>query len=226
MLTDVRFKLAAFVPALTGAAVALLTKSSLPWWSQSALALGGLVFVLGIVLYDLRNSQHYNSAVGRAEMLEQRLYLDTAEEDTHPGLFGSRNDTSRRMAESDRDWMFGILPVKHTPALAFIYSATLGAWLWSLLRSFAVGFEEPDGWFGRKAPRPEWAAIVLTIVGTLLFFRELLRLDGFEWKPKETATDGKGSTAPAASANPPAAAAQPPGRTGALPPPPPSPPEG
>lgn len=84
-LTEVRFKLAAYIPTLTGAAIALLATSGLGPSTKAALAIGGLIFSIGIVLYDLRNSQHYNSAVGRAERLEAALELDQ---------FGS--DKSRR----------------------------------------------------------------------------------------------------------------------------------
>jgi hypothetical protein len=69
-LTEVRFKLAAFLPALTGGAVALLASSELGPLTKASLALGGLIFSLGIVLYDLRNSQIYNAAIGRARPLK------------------------------------------------------------------------------------------------------------------------------------------------------------
>ena len=102
-LTEVRFKLAAFLPALTGAAVVLLTSSELGPLTKATLAAGGLMFSLGIVLYDLRNSQHYNNATSRAEQLEQVLGLEKFGSDKNPGLFGSRLDTTKNMKAKGRD---------------------------------------------------------------------------------------------------------------------------
>jgi hypothetical protein len=102
-LTEVRFKLAAFLPALTGGAVALLASSKLGPLTKASLALGGLIFSLGKVLYDLRNSQIYNAAIGRAKALEVVLGFDVCEDDENPGLFGSRADTIRRKQEKGLD---------------------------------------------------------------------------------------------------------------------------
>lgn len=84
-LTDVRFKLVAFVPTLTGAAVALLMTGEVEPFERGVLALGGISFVLGIVIYDLRNTQHYNSAIGRAIELEELLGLDVMPGDERRG---------------------------------------------------------------------------------------------------------------------------------------------
>jgi hypothetical protein len=73
-LTDVRFKLLAFVPTLTGVAVALLDKSVT---AQIALAVSllGLFVTFGIVIYDLRNTTIYDASIHRAKWLEVKLGL-------------------------------------------------------------------------------------------------------------------------------------------------------
>ncbi len=176
-LTEVRFKLAAFLPALTGAAVALLATSELGPLTKASLAVGGLTFSLGIVLYDLRNSQHYNSAIGRAEQLETFLGFDTFGSDQHPGVFGSRRDTTRNVKAKGLDHFLG-LPVRHGHALALVYTAVIGAWIWAILQQAAVGVQNEDSgnWF-RTAPHLQWLALAAATVLTGCVFRLYLRHD-------------------------------------------------
>ena len=120
-LADIRFKLLALVPTLTTAAVALLTKSpTIPRAEKAGLATLGFLATLGIVLYDQRNTQFYNGAIGRAQDLERRLGLKPAGGDREGGLFRSRREHPTRH-------ILG-LPVGHDLGLALIYSTTLGAW--------------------------------------------------------------------------------------------------
>jgi hypothetical protein len=130
-LADIRFKLLAFVPTLSGVAVALLTNARLDRSEKVALAGLGFFVTLGIVLYDQRNTQFYNGAITRAQYLEDNLKFEWFSTDAHRGLFGSRNDHGRR-------WLFG-LPVGHDLGLAFIYSAVLGAWVFAAVQGGASG---------------------------------------------------------------------------------------
>jgi len=120
-LADLRFRLLAFVPTLSGVAVALLTNADLHGSEKVALAGVGFFVTLGIVLYDQRNTQFYNGAITRAQYLEAELNLDRFDTDEHRGLFGSRKDHTRRR-------LFA-LPIGHDLGLAFIYSTVLGAWV-------------------------------------------------------------------------------------------------
>ena len=176
-LTEVRFKLAAFLPALTGAAVVLLTSSELGPLTKATLAVGGLMFSLGIVLYDLRNSQHYNSATGRAEQLERVLGLEKFGSDKNPGLFGSRLDTTQNMEAKGRNHFLGIA-VRHGQALALVYTAVLGAWIWAILQQAATGFEKSDsGSWLRTSPHAQWLALLLSATLTFGVFKLYLRHD-------------------------------------------------
>lgn len=120
-LAEIRFKLLAFVPTLSAIAVTLLTNADLDGTEKGALGGVGFLVTLGIVLYDQRNTQFYNGAISRAQLLEDKLNLDRFETDDHRGLFGSRDDHPRRR--------FLALPVRHDLGLALIYSAVLGAWV-------------------------------------------------------------------------------------------------
>jgi hypothetical protein len=81
-LTDIRFKLIAFVPTFAGASVGFFAR---PRAALELLAIGvlGLVATFGIYLYELRNSQLYAAAAGRARELERRLELSGGGLDTH-----------------------------------------------------------------------------------------------------------------------------------------------
>ena len=99
-LTDVRFKLLAFVPTIAGTAVALLGRHVRP---AELLAVGGLglVATLGVVVYELHNTELYEYALGRAEALERELGM---------ALLSGRPSHARERP------------------LALVYAAVLGAW--------------------------------------------------------------------------------------------------
>lgn len=99
-LTDTRFKLLAFTPTIAGTAVALLGRHSSPPELLAAGALG-LAASIGIVFYELHNTQVYEYALARAEMLEGELGIDVY--------------TSRPHHTYDRP-------------LAVVYAAALGGW--------------------------------------------------------------------------------------------------
>jgi hypothetical protein len=81
-LTDIRFKLIAFVPTFAGASVGFFGR---PRPAVELLAIGvlGLVATLGIFLYELRNSQLYATAARHAKDLERQLQLSGGGFDAH-----------------------------------------------------------------------------------------------------------------------------------------------
>ena len=124
-LTDIRFKLLAFVPTIAGAAVGFLGSG------QSAaelLALGllGLVATSGVLLYELRNSELYDSIIERAAELEQKLGL---------GLLSER--------AQKRATLFGMVSARHERGVGLVYGAALAGWtylfVWGALRALDVG---------------------------------------------------------------------------------------
>jgi hypothetical protein len=93
LLTDVRFKLLALVPAVSAVAlVAILPKdivaaatgasggtAATTWGAGRALiALFGLLITVGLALYDRRNSELYNDLISRGRKIEEELGIDTA----------------------------------------------------------------------------------------------------------------------------------------------------
>jgi hypothetical protein len=153
LLSDVRFRLLALVPLIAGGAVALLTKTS---DQMTALAVGavGLAANVGILLYELRNSQLYNAAMHRAKHLEAsarpaltltRRPIRRCQPGLEPsvvlwpqagGVINERTYVPRQCERGFR--LFGLLTVKHDRGLALVYSAALGAWAYLIVHAILV----------------------------------------------------------------------------------------
>ncbi len=105
----------------------------------------GLVATLGILVYELRNTQLYDAAVARAGVLEGALGLEGG------GLFGARPREGFRL--------FGAFEISHDRGLGLVYAAALGAWTYLLVWGFAaaVHLVHPKAWGGG-------AAIVVALV--------------------------------------------------------------
>jgi hypothetical protein len=158
MLTDIRFKLLAFVPPIVGAGVTLLS-SKVASTAADHILIGsigvlGFMLTLGIVLYDLRNSQLYNAQVHRAKVLEQILgCIGSGKEKLWPtpstgggkayGISGAHQvketggvHTQRAIALDS----FLRQRISHGPALSLVYGVALGAWVFPIVRDLGAGF--------------------------------------------------------------------------------------
>lgn len=140
MLTDVRFKLLALVPTLSGAAVGLLGR---PGSAVELLAIGvlGLAATLGVLLYELRNSELHDYAIRRARRIEAALGLPSAGGGASGGLFSEQPERTLRL--------LGIAAVDRDRGLALVYGAALGGWVylvaWGALRALDLGGARPVG---------------------------------------------------------------------------------
>ena len=160
-LTDVRFKLLAFVPTISGAAIAVLGHGR-STGELLAVGLLGFTATLGIVVYELRNTQLYDYAVHRAKELERRLgHVSVFNEAATGGLFSERPGRNVRI--------FGLASVGHDRGLSLVYGAAIGAWsyvvAWGALRAFGAGDARQLG------------GAIGVVVG-LLTLVEFLRIDG------------------------------------------------
>jgi hypothetical protein len=133
-LVDVRFKLLAIVPTISGAAVGLLGK---PRSAAELLAVGliGFSATLGIFFYELRNTQIHDAVVHRAKELERHLGLASSLGASQGGLFSERPARTIRL--------LGLVTVVHDRGLALVYGAALAGWsylvVWGALRALDVG---------------------------------------------------------------------------------------
>lgn len=112
MLTDVRFKLLGFLPVLSGAGI-LTLRDAVPGWPRVALAALGLAVVVGLTIYDERNSELYNDLISRARKIEEELGFDT-------GQFRGRVDPKSK-------------GINHSNGTRLVYGASLAAWSLALI---------------------------------------------------------------------------------------------
>jgi hypothetical protein len=131
-LTDVRFKLLALVPTVSGTAIGLLGR---PRSAAELLGVGllGLCATFGILFYELRNTQLYDYAIRRAKAVERELQLTSAFGQGAGGLYSERPDRSIHV--------LGI-ELGHDRGLALVYGAALAGWSylvsWGALRALDV----------------------------------------------------------------------------------------
>ena len=140
-ISDVRFKLLALVPTLSGAAVAVLGR---PSSSAELLAVGaiGLIATVGVLLYELRNTQLYDYGLRRAQLLELELGFGSIDGNGRAGgLFADRPGRTLRL--------FGVLPVDRDAGLSLVYSAAIAGWIylcaWGALHALGLGHARAIG---------------------------------------------------------------------------------
>jgi hypothetical protein len=147
MLADIRFKLLAFVPTLTGVAVSLLTGDKVR--KETALAVGilGFIVTLGIILYDVRNSLFYDLSISRASRLERQLKLSRFTKlyegiNKPGGIFTERPPIKKGVEQdalSQKFWKF--IPITHNTGLSLVYAVSLGGWTFIVIN--ALPLSEP-----------------------------------------------------------------------------------
>jgi hypothetical protein len=151
-LTDIRFKLLALVPTLSGAAVALL-KGQQAAVTLIAVGVFGLSATLGVLVYELRNSEIRRGAAKRIGELERELL--------HAPLVAGRQKGAPRL--------FGLLPLEHSLGLALVYGAALAGWsylvAWGILDAANAGHAREIG-------------VAIGAVAGLVVLLEVLRIDG------------------------------------------------
>jgi hypothetical protein len=119
-LIDVRFRLLAFVPTVTGVAVAIIGQ---PRPAAELLGVGvlGLLATIGIFVYELRNTQISGTLIRRATELEHQLQLPSSLGiQQSGGLYTERPGVNIQL--------LGFLPVSHGLGLALVYSAAIAGW--------------------------------------------------------------------------------------------------
>jgi hypothetical protein len=166
MLADIRFKLLAFVPTASGAALALISASAAPELSL-AMGLLGLFVMLGIMIYEIRNTQFYDAAVHRAKWLEVLLELPVCARGKQAGgLFNER---------PQRPTLFWKVKLWHDLGLALVYGAALGGWIYLTIDSISILADM----------RTPSVSVLLSMGLAFLAMRAFLRLGGRN-KPQPT----------------------------------------
>jgi hypothetical protein len=158
MLTEIRFKLLGFLPLAAGAAATVLAGKE-PSVSTLAFSIFGSVATIGLVTYNMRNDQLYDTLVARASAIERILGIPD-------GAFGNR----------PRPWLQlagGAWKVDHRTAIAAIYGASLGLWLFGVLDAGAVLAYRAA--VGQQAPIWLHLAVLAAAVGLMVGSAWLVR---------------------------------------------------
>jgi len=167
LLTDIRFKLLAFLPIATAAAAALKDKSlGVPGF---VLSVFGLAVTIGLVIYNTRNDQLYNDLIGRAAEIERNLGLPE-------GAFANRS----------RPWLtvslLGIrLKIDHGTGVGTIYAASIALWLFGVFfpvielcrRIYFSSINTPVAAATGAAAWTYFAAFALALVSTYLALKSI-----------------------------------------------------
>jgi hypothetical protein len=153
-LTDIRFKLLALVPTLSGAAVGLLHAGEAPV-ELLAIGLLGLAATLGVLVYELRNSEIRRAAGARIGAVES-------------GVIGRPLIENRAKGASR---LLGVIPLEQSIGLALVYGAALAGWgylvSWGALAAAHVGHSQQIG-------------IVIGAVWGVIVLFQVLELDAGE----------------------------------------------
>jgi hypothetical protein len=132
LLSDIRFRLLAFLPLAAGAATGLLTSGAENDATGAVQTIGlsgfGLVVTLALATYNARNDQLYDALVGRAASIEWQLGLHDGAFANRPRPWFSVRLTPRRVRRRRVDW-----PVNHRWPVGLIYGATCALWLFAIL---------------------------------------------------------------------------------------------
>lgn len=133
-LTDIRFKLLAFLPIASAAAVAVLklvaqneasTGGSTGGIQGLGLAWGlfGLIVTIGLVTYNARNDQLYDALVARAADIERSLNIPE-------GAFANRLGSWLRIPWFQDSRLRKLSwKIDHRTAVSTIYAASIALWL-------------------------------------------------------------------------------------------------
>jgi hypothetical protein len=112
-LTEIRFKLLALVPTLSGAVVAFVSSGRS---GVELLAIGGLGLAAtsGVLTYELRNGELRRRATERVNRLERTIF---------PGgpLVGAPGRTPK---------LFGLIPASHRLGVGLVYGAAIAGWVY------------------------------------------------------------------------------------------------
>jgi hypothetical protein len=124
-LTEIRFKLLALVPTLSGAVVAFVSSGSS---GVELLAIGGLGLAAtsGVLAYELRNGELRRRATERVNRLETELFPNGP-------LVGAPGRTPK---------LFGLIPASHRLGVGLVYGAAIGAWVYLVVWGALVAADQ------------------------------------------------------------------------------------
>lgn len=126
MLAEIRFKLLALVPIVSGVGIYFATQVSAG--TELTLSFVGFLATLGIIIYELRNTQIYDRARKRLQVMEEeRLGFIKMSGQGRGGIHSEHPRVDLKI--------FRWIKIKHDYGLSAIYGAALGGWGYLIFHS-------------------------------------------------------------------------------------------
>lgn len=171
-LAEARFRLLGFIPIVTGAALAFLSRAQ---DAEQLIPIGVLGFFVtfGIVIYDQRNTELYNAAQIRAKCLEALFGLEALQSPRYEQIVGEKMKLGGAFLGRPRRTLklFGVFPMWHDLGLAVVYSAALGGWFYLIVKGALLNIPH------NPVIISTLIVVVLPVIVSLIFFEGLRRLD-------------------------------------------------
>jgi len=167
-LTDIRFKLLAFLPIASAAAVAVLKLIAQDQASTGGIqglelvwGLFGLIVTIGLVTYNARNDQLYDALVARAADIERNLNIPD-------GAFANRLGSWLRVPGFTKNPRLRKLSWKidHRTAISTVYAASIALWLFVVVAYVLNGYSTATIMIAMVA------IAAATILGSILIKRQ------------------------------------------------------
>ena len=176
LLADIRFKLLAFVPTIVGAAIALIGDNK-PAGVMIGVGALGLCGTIGVLLYELRNSELYNQAIHRAKYLEglQKFPTSVAWVVNESHIWPENGGVFSERRRGGYDFL-GSITVQHDIGLGFVYSAAVAGWVYLIARGMATATLA-------SAQSGLRLALGFAAAAGLLTWTEVLLHDHYQFKP-------------------------------------------
>ena len=140
MLANSRLLPLTLLPALTGAAITILTRFDNP---RTVIILGlvGLFVSLGLIMHDIQIAAQDSAAVYRAESIERLLKLPAFKEKQVGGLF---NETPKHIVLTQPESSKKPMRLRHRNFISLIYGVVIGGWVHVLVHALTRSL--PSGW--------------------------------------------------------------------------------
>jgi hypothetical protein len=165
MLANSRLLPLTLLPALTAAAITILTRFDNP---RTVIALGLLGFFIsfGLILHDMHIAAQHSAAVYRAESIERLLKLPAFKEKQVGGLF---NETPKHIVLTQPESSKKPFRLRHRNFISLIYGVVIGGWVHVFVHAFIRTL--PSGWQPSEVATDLGSTVLAAAVAVLATWR-------------------------------------------------------
>ena len=165
MLANGRLLPLTLLPALTGAAIAILTRFDNP---RTVIALGlvGLFVSFGLILHDIHSAAQHSAAVYRAESIERLLKLPAFKDKKEGGLF---NETPKHIVLTQPESSKKPMRLRHRNFISLIYGVVIGGWVHVFVHAIIRSL--PSGWQPSEVATDLGSTVLAAAVAIIIAWR-------------------------------------------------------